>query len=325
MLTLSSFQNAQIRIQPFITQTPMTFDPQTALHFKWENHQPTHSFKVRGAINKVLAMDTIPPLLITGSAGNHGQAVARAAQIIRAQGWDTQAWVFVPENTPHVKVNRMLELGAKVERVPGLFGDAEAKAIRTAREAGVPFISPYNDADVIAGAGTIALEMLAQVPTLERILVPAGGGGLISGVGLAAKAVNPAIEIIGVLSEASPYLYHQFYYGHMRDVVELPTLTDGLAGAVEEGSMTLELIFQACDAVIQVTEREVAEAVAYFHRGGEVVEGSGAVGLAAVLAGKVRTDDRVTGAVVSGGNIDPEKLAYVESIVDPLVRQMGRQ
>ncbi|HNB50861.1 MAG TPA: pyridoxal-phosphate dependent enzyme [Anaerolineales bacterium] len=315
MLTLSSFQDAQARIQRFITQTPLSFDSHARLHFKWENHQPTHSFKVRGAINKILAMETIPPLLITGSAGNHGQAVARAAQIMRAHGRDTHAWVFVPENAPNVKVNRMLEMGAKVERVPGLYADAEAKAIRTAREAGVPFISPYNDEDVIAGAGTIALEMVEQVPTLERILVPAGGGGLLSGVGLAAKAVNPAIEIIGVLAEASPYLYHQFYYGHMRDVVERPTLTDGLAGAVEEGSITLELIFQACDAVVQVTEREVAEAVAYFHRGGEVVEGSGAVGLAAVLAGKVRADDRVTGAVVSGGNIDPEKLAHVEAIV----------
>jgi threonine dehydratase len=154
--------------------------------------------------------------------------------------------------------------------------------------------------------------MLAQVPTLARLLVPVGGGGLISGVGLAAKAVNPGVEVIGVLSEASPYLYHQFYYGHMRDVVEHPTLTDGLAGAVEAGSITLDLITQACDAIVQVTEAEVAAAVASLYREhGEMVEGSGAVGLAAVLAGKVRTDDRVTGTVISGGNIDPEKLAQV--------------
>lgn len=307
MVDRAYFLNAQTRIRPYVEITPTTLDAAHHLFLKWENHQPTHSFKVRGAINKILAMEVIPPVLITGSAGNHGQAVALAAQIA-----GTKAWVFVPENTPHVKVNKMLELGAKVERVPGLFGDAEMKAIATAREYGVPFISPYNDREVIAGAGTIALEYLDQVPTLERILVPAGGGGLIAGVGLAAKMINPAIEIIGVLSEASPYLYHQFYFGHMHEVVETPTLTDGLAGAVEAGSMTLELIFQACDAVIQVTEAEVAAAIAYLYAEcREVVEGSGAVGLAAVMAGKVGTEDRVTGAVVSGGNIDKDKLEAI--------------
>ena len=303
MIPYANFLIAQNRIQAHVRRTPSTFDKKFHLYFKWENHQPTHSFKVRGALNKILAMKELPPLLVTGSAGNHGQAVALAAQIT-----GTQAWVFVPENTPTVKVNRMLELGAKVERVPGLFGDAEAKAIQTARVHSVPFISPYNDSEVIAGAGTIALEWLEQLPVLGRILVPAGGGGLISGVGLAAKALRPEIEIIGVLSEASPYLYHQFYYGHMREVVELPTLTDGLAGAVEAGSITLELIFQACDAFVQVSEAEVAQAVAYMYQQlGETVEGSGAVGLAAVMAGKVETT-RPTGVLVSGGNIDAEKL-----------------
>ena len=307
MLTLLDFKTAQICIRPYIHLTPTTFDAPHQLYLKWENRQPTRSFKVRGAIHKILSMDPVPPLLITGSAGNHGQAVALAAQKI-----GTKAWVFVPEKTPHVKVNRMLELGAKVERVPGLFGDAEAKAIQTARELGAPFISAYNDRDVIAGAGTIALEWLDQLPNLGRILVPVGGGGLISGVGLAAKAVNPDIEIIGVLSEASPYMYHHFYYGHMRDVVELPTLTDGLAGAIEHGSITLEWIFQACDAIVQVTEAEVAAAIAYMYRElNEEVEGSGAVGLAAVMAGKIQVIEYPTGALVSGGNIDPLKLEAI--------------
>jgi threonine dehydratase len=252
-------------------------------------------------------MEVPPPLFVTGSAGNHGQAVALAAQKV-----GVQALVFIPEKTPSIKVNRMLQLGAKVERVPGLFGDAEAKAIRTAREMGIPFISPYNDQDVIAGAGTIALEWLEQLPTLGRILVPAGGGGLITGVGLAAKAIRPDLEVVGVLSEASPYLYHHFYTGTMKNVVELPTLTDGLAGAVEPGSITLDWIHQACDSIIQVTESEVATAIAYlFHEKGETVEGSGAVGLAPVLAGKIRTDDCVTGTIVSGGDIDTDKLKSV--------------
>ncbi|GAB4581460.1 MAG: threonine ammonia-lyase [Anaerolineales bacterium] len=315
MLTLSSFKDAQIRIESYIKRTPMSLSKGFPVWLKWESHQPTHSFKVRGAINRILTMSPIPRMLITGSAGNHGQAMAQAARIAA-----TEAWVFVPENTPHVKVNRILQLGAKVERVPGLFGDAEAKAIQTARELGVPFISAYNDLAVIAGAGTIALEMLEQVPELERILVPAGGGGLLCGVGLAAKAINPNIEVIGILSEASPYLYHHFYYGDMHSVVEQPTLTDGLAGAVEAGSVTLELLHQACDAIVQVRESDVAAAVAYFYRGmGEVVEGSGAVGLAAVMAGQFIPGQKITGTVVSGGNIDPEKLQQVLASTKELV------
>ncbi|NJN44344.1 MAG: pyridoxal-phosphate dependent enzyme [Anaerolineae bacterium] len=126
MLSLTNFQTAEKRISPYVSKTPSTFDEKYSLHLKWESHQPTHSFKVRGAFNKILAMESPAPLFVSGSAGNHGQAVALAAQTA-----GVQAWVFVPENTPSIKVNRMLELGARVELVPGLFGDAEAKAIRT--------------------------------------------------------------------------------------------------------------------------------------------------------------------------------------------------
>ncbi len=305
-MTKFDFEAARARLRPFIAETPVTRNAETGLYFKWESHQPTHSFKVRGAFNKMRSMGSTP-LVITGSAGNHGQAVALAAQ-----QFGIRVRVFVPKAAPDVKVNRMRELGAEVERVPGLYGDAEAKAIRAARETGAPFISPYNDPDVIAGAGTIALELIEAIPTLGRILVPVGGGGLIAGMGLAAKGVNADIEVIGVLSEASPYLYEQFYRGNMEGVVELPTLTDGLAGAVEAGSITIGLITQAADAIIQVTEADVRRAVAHHYLiHGEVVEGSGAVGLAAVLAGKARTDDRVTATVVSGGNIDPARLEEV--------------
>jgi len=292
-----------------LSPTPTTYHEPLHLHFKWENFQPTKSFKVRGALHKILAM---PPEqtqrgLITGSAGNHGQAVALAARQL-----NIPAQIFVPSATPRVKTDRMLSLGAEVIRVPGLYSEAEAQAIRTARQTGQTFVSPYNDPDIITGAGTVAVEWLTQVPALERILVPVGGGGLICGVGLAAKQINPNIEIIGVLSVASPYLYHQFYEGHMRDVVEQPTLTDGLAGAVEDGSITIDLISQAADAIIQLEEDEIAQAIVYAqNRLGETVEGSGAVGLAAVLAGKVSTTEKVTGAVVTGGNIDPDKLQQV--------------
>lgn len=306
ILTLLDFFSARERIQPHIQVTPVSLLDSAGLFLKWESHHPTRSFKVRGAFNKLLSADPLPPRVITGSAGNHGQAVALAAQML-----GIEAHIFVPEAAPNVKVDRMRALGAVVERVPGLYGDTEAKAIRTSKELGIPFISPYNDVLVIAGAGTIALEMLSQ-QAVRRILVPVGGGGLIAGVGLAAKQINPGIEIIGVLSEASPYLYHQFYEGKMDHVVEKPTLTDGLAGAVEPGSITIDLITQAADAIVQVTEEAIGKAIAALHREtGETVEGSGAVGLAAVMSGLVRTDDAATAAIISGGNIDPEKLAAV--------------
>lgn len=297
------FQAAADRIRGHVRRTALTPLPGGTLLLKWESHQPTHSFKVRGAFNKMLLQDPIPGRVITGSAGNHGQAVALAAQKL-----GIQAHVFVPEAAPKIKVSRMQQLGAEVTRVHGLYGDAEAEAIRTAKREGVPFISPYNDPDVIAGAGTIALEILADRP-VRRIIVPVGGGGLISGIGMAAKSIDPEIEIVGVLSEASPYLYHQFYFGTMQGVVERPTLTDGLAGAVEPGSITIDLIQQAADRIVQVTEEAVAKAIAAFYRkSGEIVEGSGAVGLAAVQSGLVQADDVLTAAVVSGGNIDSEKF-----------------
>jgi threonine dehydratase len=298
------FRRAELRLRDRVLRTPITRDPETGLALKWESHQETRSFKVRGAFNKMLSLETRPELVITGSAGNHGLAVALAG---RALG--IQVLVYVPEKAPDVKVDRMRALEAHVERVPGLFAQAEVKAIRQAKARRVPFISPYNDPAVIAGAGTIATEWLAQQPDLGRILVPVGGGGLICGVGLAARQLNPEIEIIGVLSEASPFLYHQFYFGHMDRVSERPTLTDGLAGDVEPGSITIELLLRAVDRIVQVEERHIAAAVAHlYHRHSEVVEGSAAVGLAAVLSGKVSVQGRPSGTIISGGNIDSRVL-----------------
>ena len=300
------FKSAHTRIRAHIERTPVTLLESQHLYLKWESHQPTRSFKVRGAFNRMLSDPDLPGKVITGSAGNHGLAVSLAAQQL-----GIRAEVYVPEAAPGVKVDRMRELGAEVIRVPGLYGDAERRAIRAARELGVPFLSPYNDLAVIAGAGTIAIELLDQAP-VRRILVPVGGGGLIAGVGLCAKSIDPEIEIIGVLSEASPYLYHQFYEGTMDGVIERPTLTDGLAGAVEPGSITIDLISQAADSIVQVTEPDIARAIALLYREtGETVEGSGAVGLAAVLSGEIDPGEKPTAAIVTGGNIDLEKLKAI--------------
>jgi threonine dehydratase len=308
-VTLDDIQAARERIAPYIERSPVSESGALGLAFKWENHQRTHSFKPRGALNKVLSLSPqrLYAGLIAASAGNHGQGVALAAQLCAAK-----ARIFVPQSTPEVKVARMLALGAQVERVPGLYGDAETRALAVAAVTGSTYVSPYNDAQVIAGAGTLALEWLEQAPHLQRWLVPLGGGGLIAGMGLVARALRPDLHVIGVQSVASPHLYQQFYHGHMDGVVEQPTLTDGLAGSVETGSITIDLLPRVCDAVVLVTEDEIGRAIAYAAKMlAEVIEGSAAVGLAAVLAGKVNVAERLTGALITGGNIDPARHAAV--------------
>lgn len=300
--SLDDVQAAATRVAPHIRETPATWYGPLGLAFKWENQQLTGAYKPRGALNKILALPQagVARGLVAASAGNHGQGVALAARLV-----GSTARVYVPEAAPAVKVDKMLALGAEVSRVPGYFDRAEARARADARDTGATFVSPYNDADVIAGAGTVGLAWLAQQPALTRWLVPLGGGGLLCGLGIVARALRPDLQVIGVQSEQSAYLYQQYTCGHMRDVVEGPTLTDGLAGDVEDG-LTTALIREVCDGVLLVREDEVAAAVAYaWHHLGQVIEGSAAVGLAAVLAGKIDTGEQPTGALITGGNIDP--------------------
>lgn len=300
MIALSHLLDARQRIAPHIQATPVIFDQKLGAWIKWENQQFTHSFKVRGAANKILSLTPaeLQRGLLAASAGNHGQAVALAAKQLGAR-----VTVYVPENAAQIKIDKMIALGAHVVRVPGLFGDAEAAAVCDAAATGQTLVPPYNDWQIIAGAGTLAFELAEQCPAAGRWLVPVGGGGLIVGLAVGAPA---AVEVIGVQSEASAYLYHEYHHRDMREVVELPSLGDGLAGAVQAGAVTIEGIHLAADMWL-VTEAQIAEAIAYaYHQHGQVIEGSGAVGLAAAMAGKTPADGR-TAILITGGNIDQDK------------------
>jgi len=223
-----------------------------------------------------------------------------------------RAIVYVPEHTAQTKLNAMRDLGAIVHLVPGGYGDAEEAALAAARRTGATWVSPYNDPLVIAGQGTLGLEFLEQVPDLDTVLVPVGGGGMISGVGLALKALKPGMAVIGVGVEASPFLHVLYQRGDVEAIVEKPTLAEGLAGPVEEGSITIDLIRQLADDFILVTEAEVSDAIAYAYRSlGEVVEGAGSVGLAALLAGRFRPAGQSVGVVISGRNIDTSELERI--------------
>ena len=308
MIPISEIHAAQRRIAGHVVPTPVAHDERLGAWLKWESRQLTHSFKPRGALNKVLSLDRagLDRGLIACSAGNHGQGTALAARIA-----GSRVAVYVPAGAAQIKIDKMLALGAEVIRVPGQYGDAEAAAIIAAREQGRTYVSPYNDPLVMAGAGTIGLEWLAQTPALDILLIPVGGGGLIAGAGSAAKALRPGIKIIGVQSEASAYLHAEFHRRDMSAVVEVPTLTDGLAGSIEPGSATIGLIHEVADDVLLVTEEEIERAIAYaFQRHGEVVEGSAAVVLAAALAGRVAPAGEI-GLLITGGNIDAAAHARI--------------
>jgi threonine dehydratase len=308
MFPKSWLLEAAERIEPYITHTPLTYDPHNQIYLKWENHQVTGSFKARGAFNKVFSLsDGERQLgLVAASAGNHGQGVALAASRAGAS-----AIVFASEHAVAAKVEAMRKLAADVRLVPGGYGEAELEGLEYARSSGATWVSPYNDAHVIAGQASAALESwekLAQQPSMTWI-VPAGGGGLVAGVGvalesLASEAKKPA-RLIAVQSEASPFLHDIYSHGSQSNSRELPSLADGLAGPVEPGSLTIPLVARLVDDFILVSEAEIAHAIAYcwqhYH---ERIEGSAAAGLAAVLSGKV--SQRPAAVLISGGNIQPE-------------------
>lgn len=306
MIPYPWIEQAYDRIARHIRRTPVTYDPELDAYLKWENHQVTGSFKLRGALNKVLSLQPweLEQGIVAVSAGNHGQGVALAGQLVGAS-----VLVFASEHAVPAKLEAMHALGARVHLVPGGYGEAEQAGLEYARANATTWISPYNDGQVIAGQGTLVLETLLEMPELRRAtwVVPVGGGGLISGIGAALKERHPQekTHLVGVQSVASPFMHALYTSGSQDNTVELPSLADGLAGPVEAGAITIPLVRQYVDEFILVSESEICEAIRYaWEKYHERIEGSAAVSLAAILSGKVV--DRPAVMVVSGGNIQPE-------------------
>lgn len=309
MIPHAWLEEACERIAPFICKTPLTFDPHFNLYLKWENHQVTGSFKARGGLNKVLSLQDweLERGLVTASAGNHGQGVALAAKIKH-----TPVIVFASEHALENKLSAMRSLGAEIHLVVGGYGEAEAAGISYAMATGATWVSPYNDGMVIAGQGTIALEILKELPTPAPLtwVVPAGGGGLVSGIGCALQAVHPSPRLVAVQSEASSFLHQIYHHGSQQGVVELPSLADGLAGPVEEGSVTVPIVKQVVTDFVLVSESEISSAIKYawfsYH---EQIEGSAAASLAAIISGRVSA--RPALVILTGGNIPAEAHARI--------------
>jgi threonine dehydratase len=309
MIPSNWLEEAAQRIAPHIRRTPLTYIPQEDLYIKWENHQITGSFKVRGAFNKVLCLQEWERArgLVAASAGNHGQGVALAGKQLGAK-----VTIFASEHADPSKIQAMQALNAQVVLVPGGYGEAEKTGLEFAQSSQATWISPYNDGQVIAGQGTLGLEIDRELPALPEStwVVPAGGGGLVSGIGAALENIHPRPQLAAVQSEASPFLYTLFHHNTQDGVVEQNSIADGLAGPVEAGSITIPLARQYLDDFVLVSEQEIARAVLYcWQQYSEKIEGSAAAALAAVLFNKVKQRPAVV--IISGGNIQPELHAQL--------------
>ncbi len=280
----------------------------TDVWLKLEAVQLTGSFKIRGALNAVILHAErhagLPSAVVTASAGNHGRAMALAAEHI-----GVPLTVFVPETAPRAKTDAIQAHGATLRRERD-YDAAEAAARAFARQEGATFISPYNDPDVIAGAGTVGLEIFEDLPDARAIVVPVGGGGLASGIGLVSRAQAGRVRTIGVETQASHAMTASLTAGRIAEIQPGPTLADALAGNIEPGSITLLLMQQVTDGMALVGEDDLRNAISGLAREEHVIaEGGGAVGVAGIAARAVSLDRGPIVAVVSGSNIDMHVLA----------------
>lgn len=278
------------------------------VYFKCENLQRTGSFKIRGALNFLLSQprEILDRGVITASAGNHGQGVAFAARLL-----NIPATVFMPENTPLLKVHAVRDYGARIVLSGRNFDDACAGARKQQQETGSVFVHPFEDPLVMAGQGTIGLELLEDLPNLSTVIVPIGGGGLISGIATAIREVNPAVRIIGVETVAAPSVYYSLKKGRLIQAPVATTLAEGIA-IKRPGETTFRIIRELVDEVALVEEEDIAQAIVLLLEQSKLlVEGAGAVSLAALLHGRLARPSGEIVCLLSGGNIDVKTISTV--------------
>lgn len=323
MLTLDSLYQAAFALKGVarvtdLIRAPRMF-PDNEVYLKTENLQLTGSFKLRGAYNRIarLSDEEKERGVVACSAGNHSQGVALAAQKA-----GLNAVICIPDGAPISKVEATRAYGAEVVLVPGVYDDAYEKAIEIAKESGRTLIHPFDDDDVIAGQGTIALEILSALPEMDTCIVPVGGGGLISGMAFAIKALKPTCRVIGVQAAGAASMRHAFDEHRRVPLERVSTIADGIAVKMP-GEKTFEYCRRYVDDIVTVSDDEIASAIlSLMEQQKLVAEGAGAVSVAAAMAGRVELAGRKTVCLVSGGNIDVTILSRV--ITRGLMMQ-GRQ
>ncbi len=312
MLTLDKIYHAKYILKQVIRETDVIhapkINPGSEIYLKTENLQITGSFKVRGAYYRMsqLSADEKAKGVIACSAGNHAQGVALAAA---KNG--IRSVICLPDGAPISKVEATKSYGAEVCLVKGVYDDAYQEALRQRDELGYTFIHPFDDEDVIAGQGTIGLELIEQVPDMDCVIVPIGGGGLISGVAFAIKSLNPNIKVYGVQAAGAPSMYNSVKDGKIECLDSVSTIADGIA-VKEPGENTFSLISEYVDEIVTVSDDEISAAIlALMEQQKLVTEGAGAVSVAAAMFNKVPIKGKKTVCLLSGGNIDVTILSRV--------------
>ena len=310
MLTLDMIKDAQKALNGIARRTPLDPAPKLGanVYIKAENLQLTGAFKLRGAYNKIrsLTPEEAARGVIACSAGNHAQGVALSSTKL-----GVKSIICMPAGAPISKVEATKGYGAEVVLVPGVYDDAAREAERLAKEQGYTFAHPFDDPYVIAGQGTIGLEILEQLPDATQVVVPIGGGGLISGIAMAIKMLNPSCKVIGVQAAGAASMYTSVQQGQRVELSHVSTIADGIA-VKKPGELTFELCKKYVDEVVTVSDGEIASAILFLLETQKTVaEGAGATPVAAVMSGKVDTTKGKTVCVVSGGNVDVTTLSRV--------------
>ena len=308
-----SCQTAYNNIKKHIVKTPLIHSKNlssisdTNVFLKLENFQHTGSFKLRGAMNKILNLPDKSISVVAASSGNHGAAVAYSLRNLKMKGL-----VYVPENAVSSKVKLMKKYGVEIRYSGNDSLIAESSAILYAEENNLSFVSPYNDIDVISGQGTIGVEMINQMKDLDVVFITVGGGGLISGVGGYLKSINSNIKIIGCSPENSPVMKVSLNKGKIIEFDSLPTLSEGSAGGIERDSITYNFCEEFIDDFYLVSEEEIAENIKFFIANEKLlIEGAAAVSVAGFLKNKKLFKGMNVGIVICGGNIGNDTLKSI--------------
>jgi threonine dehydratase len=304
---------AEKRIRPYLRETPLEYSYSLTkmtgceVFLKLENIQITGSFKARGALNKILSLTNSTSKIVTASTGNHGLGVANALSVTKKEGT-----IYLPKNASTAKVEAIKLRGIPVEFYGDNADETERYARKLAEDTNQIYVSPYNDEEVMAGQGSIGVELLRQLPDLDAVFISVGGGGLIAGIASYLKAVNPKIEVVACLPENAPVMYECIKAGKIIDVPEKPTLSDGTAGGIEAGSITFEICQQCVDTYITVSEEEILTSmklmVKHHHL---IVEGSAGVSVAALIKEKAHYQGKKVAVIICGGNVSEAVLKSV--------------
>ncbi len=324
-LPLKEIELAAQRLESTVHKTKLerstTFSEMTGgeIYLKFENQQKTGSFKIRGASNKIASLVEKGQIkaAVASSAGNHAQGTAYASKV-----HGIPAVICMPKSTPIAKVEATKGYGAKVVLHGDCYDDAYNKALEIVEKEGATFIHPFDDVEVMAGQGTIGIEILRDLPTVDIVVVPAGGGGLLAGVAACIKQINPRVKVVGVQAEGAPAIAQSFKAKEHCHTDYSLTIADGIS-VKNPGTSTVELINRYADDVVTVTDAEISSAILYLmERTKQVVEPAGATTVAAVLAGKINVKNQKTVCVLSGGNID---VSFIARIIELGLSSRGRK